>query len=242
MAGRGGELDSLLSRLGSPDQAERWRAQTELRQSEPFPIDLLMPRLIRLARIRRQAPFLIVTGILTSGLLLLGLLLVFDRLFGRASHVPVLLAGLVGIGLMAWRWKRLRGVAARALHQFNDVRQVPALIAALSDDGHERRVVARELLLHLLLRLRPDPTAPPDATLQTSLCSLLDIEAPPLVLAALKALAATNDGSALERVQRLTAEGTPDVRKAAEECAQEIVAQRMRKRVQHDLLPIVQDR
>src|SRR5258708_1495175 len=102
MTEREDELDTLLPQLGSRDNAERWKAQTQLGQAAPFPIEILMPRLVRLARIRRQAPFLMFVGLMTAGLLVLGLLLVFDRLFGSASHLPVLLAGLVGMGLMVW--------------------------------------------------------------------------------------------------------------------------------------------
>jgi hypothetical protein len=200
----------LLMRLGSANNADRWTAQTELRKLPPVPLPLLLTFMVRLARIRRQAPFLLFLGLLTSGILLLGLLLIFDHLFGRSSHLLVLCAGIAGVALMMRRWLVMRDTARRALANYNDIRAVGPLLEHLSDEPGDRetRKIARELLLHLLPRVQP-----------------LNAE-----------LLTTEQQEAL---QRLIDGDDADLKAAAQRCSQAATARRTRERVRGSLLRVI---
>ncbi len=200
----------LLWRLGSRHSADRWTAQTQLRQLPPIPMPLLLAFMVRLARIRRQAPFLLFLGLLAATILLLGLLLVFDSLYGRASHLPALGAGVVGVALMLRRWTSMRDAATRVLANYNDLRAVGPLIEALTDGQEDREicVVARELLLHLLPRMQPQNAELLTAPQQEALLTL-----------------AHGDDA--------------DLKAAAERCLQAVAARRIRQRVRGNLLRVI---
>ncbi len=238
------QLTHLLLRLGGTDNAVRWMAQTELRQSAPVPVELLLPPLIRLARVRRQSPFLFGTGLFAAGMLLLGLLLVFDAWLGRVSHLPVLAAGLIVILLMLRRWLLLRGAATRALANFNDVRVTGPLLKTLDHPNREARLVTRELLLHLLPRFRAVHAGLLDAADQARLLGLLIGEDASLTIAALQALAQLDIEDALPLVRELAAgKGPaaidPQVREAAQTYWAEIRARSARQRVSRNLLRVI---
>jgi hypothetical protein len=204
------QIARLLWRLGSRDSADRWTAQTELRKNSAIPVPLLLAFMVRFARVRRQSPFLLFLGLLTATLLLLGLLLVFDGLYGRASHLPVLMAGMIGLALMLRRWLVMRDAATRALANYNDPRAAGPLIEHLAGDQGDRetRIIARELLLHLLPRVQPQIAGQLTVPQQD----------------ALRALAAGDD---------------TDLKAAAGPCLQVIAARRTHERLRGNLLRVI---
>src|SRR5262249_28506263 len=156
-----------------------------------------------------------------------------DMRFGQASHVPVLLAGLISIILMVRRWQGLRGAAGRAIDHFNDARVTGPLLMALEDSSHELRLVAREVLLNLLPRLRPIHANYLAEAQRERLIALLDGDDVPLAIAALQALTHIGDGEMLTRIRPLAvgeglAANRPQVRDAAQNCLSEIMARQTR--------------
>jgi HEAT repeat protein len=205
------QIVRLLWRLGGRHSADRWTAQTELRKMPPIPLPLLLAVMVRLARVRRQAPFLLFLGLLAATFLLLGLLLIFDSRYGRSSHLPTLAAGVAGIVLMVRRWLLMRDAAIRALAGYNDVRAVGPLIEALQGEQTDRetRKVARELLLHLLPRVQPQ-----NADLLTA--------------------------SQQEALRNLRNHGEdPELQAAAAGCLEVISARRTRERLRGNLLRVI---
>jgi hypothetical protein len=215
-------------------------AQTELRKLPPLPLPVLLACMTRLERVRKQSPFLLFLGLFASGFLLIGLLLVFDTLFGRASEVPVLIAGLAGIALILRRWLTLRGVALRALVHYNDVRLVGPLteFVTAGEGDREAQIVARNLLAHLLPRLQPGHADLLTPAQRNSLHALLLDPDPTQVTAALKALAQVGDEAAETAVRQRLAQ-QPQLDAAAQECLQAIAARRTQRRLRNNLLRVI---
>jgi hypothetical protein len=256
------QIARLLLRLGSNENADRWTAQTELRKMAPLPVPVLVAHMARLERVQRQSPFLLFLGLFASCFLLLGLLLVFDTTFGPISRIPVLVAALTTLALMLRRWVRMRAAAIRALDSYNDARQVGPLAQVLAEANGDREMqtVARALLLRLLPRMQQAQAGLLTSEQRGGLLALLATDDTPLLLALLKVLPQWGDEASLSLVRHLaqgkektaresvgTEEARPDlaneqVREAAQECLQAMAANRIRQRLQPNLLRVIDSR
>jgi len=238
----------LLMRLGSKDSADRWTAQTELRRTAALPVPVLLAHLAHIERIRRQSPFLIFLGLLASLFLVLALLLVFDTMFGRISHIPALVAGLVVAVLMQRRWMAMRAAATRALANYNDARQVGPLAQFLAEGNGDpnRQAVARDLLIQLLPRIQRQHADELTEQQRAGLLALLDRDDTPLLLALLQSLARIGDAATEQRIHIMVNEKEPrnrmaneQVREEAKRCIDALAGVRVRQRLKNDMLRMV---
>lgn len=165
-------FDLLLKQLGSVERAERWTAQREVRELTPADLESLVPQILRLHLIRQQSGFTLLLGIFAFPIVLLGLLLLFDAVFGRVSHGPVFLSGIAGGGLAVRRWFLQRQRISRTLNSLTDSRLVAPLADVVHYGSAAQKVVALALLQRLIPRLRPTDLASLTPTQRDTLQSL----------------------------------------------------------------------
>ncbi len=153
------DLDLLLKQLGSAERAERWTAQREVRELNQAQLAALVPKIVRLYLMRQQSGFTLLLGIFAFPIVLLGLLLLFDAVFGRVSHGPVFLSGIAGGCLAVRRWFLQRQRITRTLTSLTDLRLVAPLADLLEQGSGAQKFAARSLLSRLIPRIRPTDLA-----------------------------------------------------------------------------------